>query len=86
MAKFRIVRTDFWSKPMVCEEMTPEDKFFMLYLHTNPYTTQTGIYKITKKHIAFECGSIFSSWKLLYGVRDCTLFTLMFLITGFLSL
>ncbi|WP_374193748.1 hypothetical protein [Bacillus sp. ISL-75] len=43
MAKFRMVRTDFWKNPMVSEEMTPEDKFFCLYLLTNPHTTQTGI-------------------------------------------
>lgn len=56
MAKFRMVRTDFWTNPIVCEEMTPEDKFFSLYLHTNPQTTQIGIYKITKKQMAFDLG------------------------------
>ncbi|WP_223588950.1 DnaD domain protein [Neobacillus bataviensis] len=56
MAKFRMVRTDFWKNPIVLEEMTPEDKFFYLYLLTNPLTTQTGIYKITKKQMAFDLG------------------------------
>ncbi|ETI69830.1 DnaD domain protein [Neobacillus vireti] len=56
MAKFRMVRTDFWKNPIVLEEMTPEDKFFYLYLLTNPHTTQTGIYKITKKQMAFDLG------------------------------
>ncbi|WP_251033586.1 DnaD domain protein [Bacillus sp. ISL-75] len=56
MAKFRLVRTDFWKNPMVSEEMTPEDKFFCLYLLTNPQTTQIGIYKITKKQMAFDLG------------------------------
>jgi hypothetical protein len=56
MAKYRMVRTDFWKNPMVSEEMTPEDKFFCLYLLTNPHTTQTGIYKITKKQMAFDLG------------------------------
>ena len=32
MAKFRMVRTDFWKNPIVSEEMTPEDKYFYLYL------------------------------------------------------
>ncbi|WP_251551425.1 hypothetical protein [Neobacillus muris] len=36
--------------------MTPEDKYFYLYLLTNPHTTQIGIYKITKKQIAFDMG------------------------------
>ncbi|MGG3469020.1 DnaD domain protein [Neobacillus pocheonensis] len=56
MAKFRMVRTDFWKNPIVSEEMTPEDKFFCLYLVTNPNTTQIGIYKITKKQMAFDLG------------------------------
>ncbi|MED4206180.1 DNA replication protein DnaD [Neobacillus mesonae] len=56
MVKFRMVRTNFWSNPIVLEEMTPEDKYFYLYLLTNPYTTQIGIYKITKKQMAFDLG------------------------------
>lgn len=32
MAKFRQIQVDFWSDPRVSEEMTPEDKFFYLYL------------------------------------------------------
>jgi DnaD/phage-associated family protein len=56
MAKFRMVRTEFWKNPMVMEEMTPEDKYFYIYLLTNPQTTQIGIYKITKKQMAFDLG------------------------------
>jgi DnaD/phage-associated family protein len=56
MAKYRMVRTDFWKNPIVLEEMSPEDKLFYLYLLTNPNTTQIGIYKITKKQIAFDLG------------------------------
>ncbi|WHY03300.1 DnaD domain protein [Neobacillus sp. DY30] len=56
MAKYRMVRTDFWSNPTAQEEMTPEDKYFYLYLLTNTYTTQIGIYKITKKQMAFDLG------------------------------
>jgi DnaD/phage-associated family protein len=56
MAKFRMVRVDFWREPMVLEEMTPEDKYFYLYLLTNPNTTQIGIYQITKKQMAFDLG------------------------------
>ncbi|MBV7504832.1 DnaD domain protein [Bacillus sp. sid0103] len=51
-----MVRTDFWKNPIVSEEMTPEDKYFYLYLLTNPNTTQIGIYKITKKQMAFDLG------------------------------
>jgi DnaD/phage-associated family protein len=56
MAKFRMVRVDFWRNPMVSEEMSPEDRYFYLYLLTNPNTTQIGIYKITKKLMAFDLG------------------------------
>jgi hypothetical protein len=54
MAKYRMVRTDFWLNPIFLEEMTPEDKYFFLYLQTNPFTTQIGIYTITKKQMAFD--------------------------------
>lgn len=56
MARFRMVHTEFWDDPKVVEEMTPEDKFFFLYLLTNSNTTQTGIYQITKKQMAFDMG------------------------------
>jgi hypothetical protein len=56
MAKFRMVHTEFWDDPKVVEEMTPEDKFFFLYLLTNSNTTQIGIYQITKKQMAFDIG------------------------------
>ncbi|SDN63448.1 DnaD domain-containing protein [Bacillus sp. OK048] len=55
MAKFRKVRFDFWVDPII-SEMTPEDRYFYLYLLTNQCTTQIGIYKITKRQIAFDMG------------------------------
>jgi hypothetical protein len=51
-----MVHTDFWLNPVLSEEMTPEDLYFFLYLLTNPHTTQIGIYKITKKQMAFDMG------------------------------
>lgn len=56
MATFRMIHTEFWNDPMVIEEMTPEDKYFFLYLLTNPNTKQVGIYQITKKQMAFDMG------------------------------
>ncbi|PUF85810.1 DNA replication protein DnaD, partial [Bacillus altitudinis] len=56
MAKFRQVYTTFWNDPKVTEEMTPEDRYFYLYLITNPNTTQIGVYSITKKQMAFDLG------------------------------
>ena len=51
----RIVDTDLWTDSLV-ENFTPEDKYFWLYLLTNPYTKQLGIYKITKKQMAYQTG------------------------------
>jgi DnaD and phage-associated domain len=53
---FRMVYSQFWTDPRVMEEMTPEDKFFYIYILTNPSTTSCGIYMITKKQMAFELG------------------------------
>lgn len=51
----RVVDTEFWQDDKV-ESMTPEEKYFWLYLLTNPYTKQLGIYKITKKQMSFQLG------------------------------
>ena len=56
MAIKRIVDIGFWNDDKVLELFSPEDKLFMLYLLTNPHTTQLGIYKINKKIMAFELG------------------------------
>lgn len=56
MAIFRKLHTSFWQDGKVIEELTPEDKFFFMYLLTNPATTQIGIYQITKKQMSFELG------------------------------
>ena len=56
MAKFRQIQTNFWSNTYIQEEMTAEDKYFYLYLMTNEFTTQIGIYSITKKQMAFDLG------------------------------
>lgn len=52
----RVVDTQFWTDDKVIEMFSPEDKLFMLYLMTNPHTTQLGIYAISKKVMAFETG------------------------------
>ncbi|EEK89230.1 DnaD domain-containing protein [Bacillus cereus] len=56
MAIFRQVHTSFWNDVKVQEDFTPEDKYFFLYLLTNPQTKQIGVYQITKKQMAFETG------------------------------
>ena len=51
----RIVDTSFWTDGKV-DDFSPEDKYFMLYLLTNPFTTQLGIYEISIKQVAFQLG------------------------------
>ena len=51
----RVVDTSFWTDGKV-DEFTPEDKYFMLYLLTNPFSTQLGIYEISIKQVAFHLG------------------------------
>lgn len=56
MAIKRIVSTEFWTDRKVVETFSPEDKFFMVYLLTNPHTTQLGIYPFISKIASFETG------------------------------
>jgi len=63
--KYRVVYTLFWEDSKVSEEMTPEDKYFMLYLLTNPSTKQCGIYEISTKKMAFDLGYSIESVKSL---------------------
>lgn len=52
----RPVSTSFWEDDKVVDTFTPEDKYFMLYLLTNPHTKQIGIYPLNLKVAAFETG------------------------------
>lgn len=52
----RIVNTDFWDDEKVLDNFSPEDKFFWLFLLTNPKTRQLGIYKLPIKVIQFYTG------------------------------
>ena len=51
----RIVDVSFWTDGKV-DDFSPEDKYFMLYLLTCPFTTQLGIYEISIKQAAFQMG------------------------------
>lgn len=52
----RVVAVEFWTDDTVVDNFSPEDRLFMLYLLTNPHSTQLGIYNINKKLMAFEIG------------------------------
>ncbi|MFI8714228.1 DnaD domain-containing protein [Brevibacillus brevis] len=55
MATYRQVQTSFWQDGFVLD-LTPEEKYFFLYLMTNSKTTQCGIYELPKRIIETETG------------------------------
>jgi hypothetical protein len=55
MAIFRKIHTQFWSDPFV-QTLSPEKKYFFLYLLTNEKTKQCGIYEISKRQISYDTG------------------------------
>lgn len=56
MAIYRNVHISFWEDTKVIDEMTPEDRYFMLYLLTNPHTNLIGCYEISFRQISNEVG------------------------------
>ena len=55
MAIYRQIHIDFWQDELVAD-FTPEDKYFFLYLMTNSRTTQSGVYRINIRMMAFDLG------------------------------
>lgn len=56
MATYRNVQMSFWTDSKVSDDFTPEDKYFYLYLFTNPHTNLCGCYEVSLKLIAYETG------------------------------
>lgn len=56
MGIYRIVCQSFWNDPKVNDDFTPEDKYFMLYCLTNPYTNLAGCYEISIKQMSMDLG------------------------------
>lgn len=56
MSVKRVVDTEFWNDSKVSDLFSAEDKYFMLYLLTNPHTTQLGIYELSISKAANELG------------------------------
>lgn len=56
MSVKRVVDTNFWNDSKVSDLFSAEDKYFMLYLLTNPHTTQLGIYELSVTKAANELG------------------------------
>lgn len=56
MKNYRNVSQSFWTDSKVDDEFTPEEKYFMLYLLTNPHTSVCGCYEISMKQMERETG------------------------------
>jgi hypothetical protein len=56
MALYRTVCLSFWTDPKVADDFTPEDKYFYLYLFTNPHTNLCGCYEVSIRQMANETG------------------------------
>lgn len=46
MAIYRTIQLSFWTDEKVLDDFTPEDKYFYLYLFTNPQTNLSGCYQL----------------------------------------
>ena len=56
MAIYRNIHLSFWTDPKVQDDFTPEDRYFYLYLLTNPHTNLVGCYEISFKQMSDETG------------------------------
>ena len=52
----RLVDIEFWEDPRIIDRFSIEDRYFYLYLLTNPNTTQLGIYSLPIKTISDKTG------------------------------
>ena len=50
MAVYRHIHIDYWQDGFVLD-LTPEEKYFYIYLMTNSKTSQCGIYELPKRII-----------------------------------
>lgn len=55
MSKYRSVQVIFWQDAFVLD-LTPEEKYFYIYLMTNSKANQIGIYELPKRIIETETG------------------------------
>ena len=56
MAIYRNVSMTFWTDSKIAETFSPEDKYFYLYLLTNPLTNLTGCYEISVRQMSIDTG------------------------------
>ena len=56
MALYRTISMSFWTDAKVVDDFTPEDRYFYLYLFTNPHTNLCGCYEISITQMSNEIG------------------------------
>lgn len=56
MAIYRNISLSFWDDNKVVDDFTPEDRYFYLYLLTNPHTNLIGCYEVSLKQMSNETG------------------------------
>ena len=56
MAVYRNISVTFWTDSKIDDDFTPEDKYFYLYLLTNPHTNICGCYELSIKQMTRETG------------------------------
>ena len=56
MAIYRNVSLTFWEDNKIVDDFTSEDRYFWLYLLTNPHTNLIGCYEISIKQMSNETG------------------------------
>ena len=56
MAIYRNISLTFWEDNKVVDDFTYKDKYFLLYLLTNPHTNLIGCYEISIKQMSNELG------------------------------
>lgn len=56
MAIYRNIHLSFWTDNKVEDDFTPEDKYFYLYLMTNPQTNICGCYEVSYSQMSFQTG------------------------------
>ena len=68
MALYRTISLSFWNDNKIVDDFTPEDRYFYLYLLTNPHTNLIGCYEISLKQMSYETG--YNIEKCLSGKRQ----------------
>lgn len=56
MAIYRNIQMSFWTDTKIADDFSPKERYFYLYLLTNPLTSLCGCYEISKRRMASETG------------------------------